>query len=130
MSLLPQLTNLGKLEIIEVYVYYDQPCLFSCKNLTGHIFLAVWIDETEVEDIWLYVPISKQRFQSIRSGEIDLRDAFLKSEDSLVYKVIIPQENLPSLVETIQSDRLNEDWLPVAGEYLECEPEELNVLAK
>ncbi len=130
MSLLPQLTNLGKLEIIEVYVYYDQPCLFSCKNLTGHIFLAVWIDETEVEDIWLYVPISKQRFQSIRSGEIDLRDAFLKSEDSFVYKVIIPQENLPSLVETIQSDRLNEDWLPVAGEYLECELQELNVLTK
>ena len=127
MNFIPQLTNLGKLEIIEIYVYYDIPCLFSCKNLTGHIFLAVWIDETEVEDIWLYVPVSGQRFQSIRSGEIDLRDAFLKSEDSFVYKVTIPRENIPSLVETIQRDRLNEDWLPAAGEYLECEPQKLNV---
>ncbi len=125
MSILPQLTNLGKLDIIEIYVYYDRPCLFSCRNLTGHLFLAVWIDETKIEDIWLYVPISEGRFQSIRSGEIDLRDAFLKSEDSFVYKVIIPQENRPSIVETIQSDRLNEDWLPVAGEYLECETQEL-----
>ena len=125
MSILPQLTNLGKLDIIEIYVYYDRPCLFSCRNLTGHLFLAVWIDETKIEDIWLYVPISEGRFQSIRSGEIDLRDAFLKSEDSFVYKVTIPQKNRLSMVETIQSDRLNEDWLPVAGEYLECETQEL-----
>ena len=32
--------ELGKLEIVEVYEYYDQPVLYSCKNASGHFYLG------------------------------------------------------------------------------------------
>jgi hypothetical protein len=47
MSLLPENTYLGRLKIIEVYEATDEPCLFACRNASGHIFLSVLIDETE-----------------------------------------------------------------------------------
>lgn len=123
MSLLPQSPNLGNLEIVEIYVYYDQPCLFSCRNEIGQIFLAVWVDETEVDDLWLYVRISGQRLQSIRSGKIDLRDAFLKSENGFVCEVRISHTNSPDLVETIPCDNIDEDWLPESGEFVKFSSE-------
>lgn len=30
--------ELGKLEIVEIYEYYDQPVLYSCKNAMGHFY--------------------------------------------------------------------------------------------
>ena len=33
------ITDLGRLEIVETYVYYDQPVLFSCKSAAGHLYL-------------------------------------------------------------------------------------------
>lgn len=123
MSLLPQSTILGNLEIIEVYVYCDQPCLFACRNRTGHIFLAVWIEETAVFNQWLYVALSEQRFASIRSGKIDLRDAFLKSEEGFVFEVIISRDRSSDRIQLIYCARLDEDWLPMSGEFLELAAE-------
>ena len=28
--------RVGRLKIVEIYAYYDQPVLFSCKNAAGH----------------------------------------------------------------------------------------------
>lgn len=123
MSILPQFTILGNLEIIEVYVYCDQPCLFACRNRTGHIFLAVWIEETAAFNQWLYVALSEQRFMSICSGKIDLRDAFLKSEEGFVFEVKINRDRSPDSITIILCDRLDEDWLPMAGEFLELSAE-------
>ena len=39
------ISELGKLEIIEIYDYYDQPILFACKNAAGHLHLVVAADE-------------------------------------------------------------------------------------
>lgn len=123
MSILPQFTILGNLEIIEVYVYCDQPCLFACRNRTGHIFLAVWIEETAAFNQWLYVALSEQRFMSICSGKIDLRDAFLKSEEGFVFEVKINRDRSPDSITIILCDRLDEDWLPMSGEFLELAAE-------
>ncbi|MCE2400451.1 hypothetical protein J4G08_06130 [Candidatus Poribacteria bacterium] len=38
--------ELGKLEIVETYEYYDQPVLYSCRNAAGHLYLVVAADET------------------------------------------------------------------------------------
>ncbi|MGB3419032.1 MAG: DUF6575 domain-containing protein [Dolichospermum sp.] len=63
MKLLPQYPPLVNLEIIEIYEYYDFPCLFSCQNASGQIFLAVWIDEIPDHKTWLYSPMSKGRLK-------------------------------------------------------------------
>ncbi len=128
MSLFPKYTHLGKLEIVEVYEYYDIPCLFSCKNASRQLFLAVWLDQTTEVGTWLYVPMSQRRLENVRSGGIDLRDAFLNSEDGFVYKVIIPCDGSPDRVETIFCENLVDDWLPMAGEFLDFGDVQLPIL--
>lgn len=130
MSLLPQNTFLGKLEIIEVYEYYDIPCLFACRNASKQIFLAVWASQTKEIGTWLYVPMSPERFKQVRSGGIDLRDAFLTSEDSFVYEVIIPCDDSPDRVIAVPCQELSDDWLPMAGEFLDFGNQPLPVLAQ
>ncbi|AFZ25872.1 hypothetical protein Cylst_3750 [Cylindrospermum stagnale PCC 7417] len=115
MNLLPQFPPLVNLEIIEVYEYYDGPCLFSCQNTSGEIFMAVWIDETKEFKTWLYIPMSQRRLGNIRSGNINLHDAFRSSEDGFVYKVIISYDASPDRLETIFSENLIGEWLPMSG---------------
>lgn len=104
MSLLPQDTELGNLEIIDVYDYYDQPCLFSCKNQLGDIFLAIW----STEDMWLYVPVTENKLKET----IQIRDFYLNSENGFVYKVISDG------IEKVSCKELIDDWLPIPNEFL------------
>jgi len=122
MSFLPQGTILGNLEMLEVYEFYDKPCLFSCRNVAGQIFLALWIDETAYADSWFYAPTSLKRFQQIVVGNIELRNAFLTAEDGFVFEVTIPyNQNNQSHIEVAQimCEGLEENKLPLAGEFLE-----------
>ena len=122
MSFLPESTILGKLEIIEVYDFYDKPSLFSCKNQSGQIFIVVWIDSSENSDIWLYAPVSLIKFKAIRKGKIDLREIFSNSEDAFVYKVVIPyRENLKIEVNNIPCEQIEDDCLPESGQIIEPE---------
>ena len=63
---LPESTILGILKLIEVYEFYDQPCLFSCQNLSGRVYIALWVDSSETEDVWLYASVSSERFNNIK----------------------------------------------------------------
>lgn len=108
MSLLPLNTELGRLEIIEVYEYYDQPCLFSCKNEKGAIFLAIW----STDEMWLYVPVTEER---INEG-IQIRDYYFNSEKGYVY--LVRNKVTGNKVEKINCNELIDDWLPIEGEYL------------
>lgn len=119
MRLLPQSTHLGKLELIEVYEYYDTPCLFSCRNISGHLFIAILYYQTKRLEKWLYVSMSKRRFENIRAGLIDIRNAFLNSEDGFVYEVIINSDDSPDKVEIIWCENLIDDWLPMPNEFIE-----------
>ncbi|MDX2241973.1 MAG: DUF6575 domain-containing protein [Leptolyngbyaceae cyanobacterium bins.302] len=121
MSLLPQETILGKLEILEVYEFYDKPCLFSCRNVAGQIFLAIWIDETSYSDSWLYVPTSLRRLQQIITGGMELKSAFLEAEDGFVFEVIIAHDEGSTDILRISCDNLDEDKLPAPGEFLSCQ---------
>ena len=112
-------TQLGNLEIIETYEYYDKPLLFACQNTIGHIFLAVIIDETEVEEVWLYAPISERRFNEIRAGKMDLHDAFSRAEDNQLYRVCIPyDQDVQAKLLYINASEVSDNDLPLKGEKL------------
>jgi hypothetical protein len=128
MSLLPKETILGNLEILEVYEFYDKPCLFSCKNVSGQIFIAIWIDETSYSNAWLYVPTSLRRFQQIVSGGMDLRSSFLNAEDGFVFNVSIPKEDTITEVVRVFCCNLQEDELPTEGEFLTCGSQVIGLL--
>ncbi len=97
--------HFGPLEIVEVYEYYDQPILFTCKSLTGICYLVVWLGEDEDDeedtqgDKWLFAPLSQRRFEAVRSGLIDLHaDPSLFPQEGEFLK--LSTETLPVVAES------------------------------
>ncbi len=122
--------TLGKLEIVETYAYYDQPVLFSCKNAAGHLYLVVAADETDQNETWLYAGVSEERLSLIRSGAIDLHDAFADPEGGDLVRVIFPYNNQTGIqTDLIRPDQIHKDMLPVSGERLSFETNTLPVLS-
>lgn len=118
--MLPENTILGTLTMLEIYEFYNMPVLFACRNRTGQLFLAVWIDETADENSWLYVPLSTERFATVRQGKVDLHDAFVQPEDIFVFKVNVPKRlNGSAVAEAIHIENLDIDWAPLPGETLD-----------
>jgi hypothetical protein len=121
MGYLPQLTHLGKLELIEVYEFYDQPILFSCRNASDAIFIGVFADEDDNFETWLYVGVSPHRFKQIRSGAIDLHDAFSEVEDGIIFQIKVPHnEQIPESM-PISATQIPDDMLPLPGEFINLE---------
>ena len=116
--------ELGKLEIVEVYEYYDQPILYSCKNASEHFYLVVAADENDKYVTWLCVAVSIERLNFIRSGKIDLHDAFAYPENPYTIQVRVPYDEHASLqIDWTQSSQISEDMLPMPGERLDFETE-------
>ena len=123
------ISTLGRLEILETFEYYDQPVLFSCKNAAGHLYLVVAADENEQNETWLYAGVSEERLNLIRSGAIDLHDAFADPEDGLLVQAIVPYDNQAEIqTDSIQPNQIPEDMLPVSGERLDLETNTLSLL--
>ncbi|MEB3312040.1 MAG: DUF6575 domain-containing protein [Snowella sp.] len=119
---LPKSTLLGILRLIEVYEFYDQPCLFSCQNLSGQIYIGLWVDSSETGDIWIYAPVSGERFNKIKNGEIDLRTVFTQSEDAFVFEVTIPfEQDKQTTVKAIAVRDLTDEYLPEANQFIQSE---------
>ena len=121
--------SLGRLEIVETYVYYDQPVLFSCKDASGHLYLAIAADENDQYETWFYARVSSERLNRIRSGVIDLHDAFADTKDSCLFQVKFPYASPTApQVESIKANQVSEDMLPIPGECLDLETEVLPML--
>ena len=121
MGYLPQSTHLGKLELIEVYEFYDRPILFSCRNASDAIFIGVFADEDDNFETWLYVGVSPHRFNRIRSGAIDLHDTFSEVEDGIIYQIKVPHDEQMPLSMPIPSTEIPDDMLPLPGEFMNLE---------
>ena len=109
---------LGIHKVVENYVHNDDPALFSCKDSANHLYL-VTVGENDQHKTWLRVGISDERFNLIRSGGIDLRNAFTETENGLLFQIRIPHDDStdPSL-EVIQPNQIVEALLPLPGERL------------
>ncbi len=122
--------ELGKLEIVEIYDYYDQPILYSCRNAAGHLYLVIAAAEDDQQFTWLCVTVSVERLNLIRSGTIDLHDAFAHPEDPYAIQVKVPYEKHASIqTGFIQANQISEDMLPMSGEYLDLEIDKSPVLS-
>ncbi len=109
---------LGIHKVVENYVYNDDPALFSCKDSAGHLYL-ITVGKNDKQKTWLRVGISNERFNLIRSGGIDLRNAFTDPENGTLFQVCVPHDDSidPSL-EVIQSNQIPDGILPLPGERL------------
>ena len=123
--------SLGRLEIVETYAYYDQPVLFSCKNSEGHLYLVVAADENDQYETWLYAKVSVERLNLVRSGAIDLHDAFADPEGGHLLQVWFSYGTPTSpRIESIEANQVSEDMLPLLDECLDLEIETRPALSK
>lgn len=119
----------GKHKIIENYIYDDCPVLFSCKDYANYLYL-VTVGENDQDKTWLRTLISKERFKHIRSGGIDLRNAFTDTENGYLFRIKVPHDDpTQSSPEVIHPNEISEDMLPFQGERLGLKTETLPPLS-
>ncbi len=123
--------GLGRLEIIETYAYYDEPVLFSCKNVLNQFYFVVAADENDRYETWLYVRVSNERLNLIRKGKIDLHDAFACSEDGTVLQVRFPYDKqLVPKIDPVETKQISMELLPIPGECLDYEDDIILFITK
>ena len=120
MNPLPSMPEIGTLEIIEVYEYFDGPCLFAAQNECDQLFLVALAEDERHLRRWLIVPMSKRRYEHVRSGGVDLHDAFAAAEGGYVYFLCVPTEGDPQ-GEWRNVETLVDDELPLPGEVLDLD---------
>jgi len=112
--------QIGPVEIIEVYEFYDEPVLFSCKDRTDLIYLAVQSEHTKDHRTWILTALSSRRFERLRAGDEDLHAAFAAAERGQVYRTtILLSDGRPPTVEWVAVSDLTAKELPLVGERLE-----------
>jgi type I restriction enzyme, R subunit len=105
-------------KIVEVYDAYDGPRLFSARDAAGRLFLALWVDDRGDESVWMYLPLSLKRLTALKQNQIDLRSAFLTSEDKVVFRLTQQAKGGSLVTEPIPVESVALDELPEPGEYL------------
>ena len=121
--------NLGMHKVVENYVHNDDPALFSCKDSAGHLYLVTF-SENDQDKTWLRVEISNERFNLIRSGGIDLRNAFTDTENGYLFRIKVPHDApTQSSPEVIHPNEIPEDMLPFPGERLGLKTDTLPTLS-
>lgn len=114
---------LGKIYIKDVFLYYDEPVLFSCINSFNHHFLTVLIDYGVDEKIWLYLPISEARLIHAKKGLISLYDLFKNPEDVFLWKVYESYNTSKGKAVNIAANELLDEELPDKDSFIEWEEE-------
>lgn len=119
MAYQPNFKQLGNLELIEVYIYYDKPLLVSVHNELDHRYMGILIDDQPSVEKWLYVGVSPTRFDHIRSGFLDLYTAFAQSESGTAFIASVPYElDQTATMEVVFCEQLSPDILPEPGEKI------------
>ena len=101
-----------------MYESYEGPVLFTCVNAAGHRYLVTWAITTRRHELWLLAAISVARLQLLRAGAVDLRDAFMKTEDAMVARVRVPVVAGRARWHATDAGRTPESWLPAADVLL------------
>lgn len=100
------------LKPLDVFEYYDGPKFYSCQDRLGQLFLVYWIDQSENSDAssWLYLRVSKERYDSLKSGVTPVALALANPEEDIAFVVVSSNQDFE--VNEILKDKISESWLP------------------
>ena len=128
------MTAQGMSEFIESLVLdeelmtVDRPVFYTCRDRLGHLYLALWCDYDADKKLetWYYIELSEKRLVSIKSGYMQVRDAFTACETGQVY-VVDRDAQSSRIIDTVlkKCSQLIEKRLPDVGEYLDFDVETL-----
>jgi hypothetical protein len=116
---LPKDSPLGDLRLDEVLDEYDGPKLFTAKNASGAYYRALWVmDEAEAQSSWLYVPISKRKIETLKSGAIPIRSVYQNASDGWVFRLVVGDNGVVLSFTEITSQNIGLQafvWVAVMG---------------
>lgn len=87
---------LESFKLDEVFVFYDLPRVFTLKTPADAVCLAVWASSSLEKESWFYVPISKEKLNSLKSGSVTLYSA-IKNPEYITYLVTYSGDPQPKL---------------------------------
>ena len=108
---------IGDLYFKNIYLYYDEPQIFSCVTSTLQFYFIIAVPaDGEEESAWLAVPVSTGKLSMLEKNLVEIRTAFTQPE-SLIWRLFETENGFYS--KCIQVSELTEDSLPMPGAYLE-----------
>ena len=113
--------GIGSLELVETYEFYDEPVLFACRDSTDRTYLGVLAADEADHKTWLYAPLSPQRYKQVRSGGMDLFNAFKSAEGGELLRVIVLRADATAQAEWVAKADVSDDLLPLPGEMLDLD---------
>ena len=116
-NLFASLPYIGDLYYHHIYLFYEEPQIFSCITKSMQLYFVVAIpSESDEEATWLLVPISSGKLLKAEKNAIEIRDLLLNPE-SLLLKVEQTQNEFSII--SVTPETLTEDLLPESGELLD-----------
>jgi hypothetical protein len=114
-----KVVQLGTLEVVEVYDYYDGPKFFTVRDVTGRFYVVYWCDIENEAEGWLYLPISEHRLDDLRRKNISAHEAFSEPEIGywLVYTRVKPRAE--ESIQFYNTETVNHDFFPPEGMFVE-----------
>jgi hypothetical protein len=112
------INGLGTLFIDEIFVYYDEPRLYTCKDTNNRRYLINWLGRFENYNKWLYLPINFEELLKLKDGEITLREFYENPESEYVWTVKQYNDDSLDEVSLISIKDLTDDDLPDKDSYL------------
>lgn len=112
----------GNLELEYTIIEDIYPVLSILKNNVDKRFIGIF-DYTKSEQQVIINPISNEDIIKVLNNELTLADAFIIGDN----KKIVASYNYSTKINSVDlytASDLNQNDLPVAGEYLDAEPHE------
>ena len=111
----------------ETLVYYDGPQLFIAHDQFGVRYVCLLVEQTEVYDKYLCVPVTSRNLQSLRSNERDLRDILQNPETGETFQAEVSGGHLESIeIQPIEIQRIPLSWFPEPGFVIHETPASVN----
>lgn len=103
MNLLPTGTQLGKLELLEVYEDFLGPKCFSVKNENTQRFMVYWSGDYEDGKCikWAYIPVTKPMLANLLSNKVSFHDAFHQSDKLYLASIYANEVGRSATVERV-----------------------------
>lgn len=123
MNLLPTGTQLGKLELLEVYEDFLGPKCFSVKNENTQRFMVYWSGDYEGGKCikWAYIPVTKPMLASLLSNKVSFHDAFHQSDKLYLASIYANEVGRPATVERVNRNNKHLVNLPPVGFEIDLE---------
>ncbi len=89
MNLLPTGTQLGKLELIEMYDDLLGPKCFSVKNEHTQRYMVYWSGDYDEGSCikWAYIPVTKPLLANLLNNQVSFHDAFHQAAELYIASI-------------------------------------------